>query len=278
MLQHHKTPILLVTAVLTLGLIFAGLAHTSVVNAQGPGQGTPYPGQGMPCGGQGHMMGGRDGMHGQRSGSGQNMPWCGNGYMGGSGMMSGWGNMMGGWTPPATLVTAGQPLTLDTAITVANAYLASWGYNSTLKLGEVMQFTQNFYAQAVEISTGRGAFEFLIDPTNGTVWPEPGPNMMWNLHYGMMHDHMDFSSNNANYGQTMPVSSDQAHQLAQAFLDTTSPGTKISEDATVFYGYYTMDFSRDGNEVGMLSVNGYTGQVWLHTWHGGFVKETSPSQ
>ncbi len=22
---------------------------------------------------------------------------------------------------------------------------------------------------------------------------------------------------------------------------------------------------------GMLSVNGYTGQVWYHAWHGGFI-------
>ena len=25
-------------------------------------------------------------------------------------------------------------------------------------------------------------------------------------------------------------------------------------------------------ETGMLSVNGYTGQVWYHTWHGPFVQ------
>jgi hypothetical protein len=23
----------------------------------------------------------------------------------------------------------------------------------------------------------------------------------------------------------------------------------------------------------MLSVNGYTGQVWYHTWHGSFIQE-----
>jgi hypothetical protein len=24
--------------------------------------------------------------------------------------------------------------------------------------------------------------------------------------------------------------------------------------------------------AGMLSVNGYTGQIWYHTWHGAFVQ------
>jgi hypothetical protein len=28
----------------------------------------------------------------------------------------------------------------------------------------------------------------------------------------------------------------------------------------------------DGETVGMLSVNGYTGQVFPHTWHGDFVE------
>jgi hypothetical protein len=33
-------------------------------------------------------------------------------------------------------------------------------------------------------------------------------------------------------------------------------------------GYYTLDVNRDDQPVGMLSVNGYTGAVWPHTWHG----------
>ncbi|SRR5581483_4280019 len=187
--------------------------------------------------------------------------------------------MMGGWTPPANLMPAGQPLTLDSAVTLAKAYLASWGSNPTLQVGEVMQFAQNFYVRAVESSTGRGAFEFLIHPTNGAVWPETGPNMMWNLHYGMMNSHMGmgFAANSADRGEKMTVAPDKAREDAQAYLDKAQSGTKISEDATAFYGYYTLDFSRDGKVVGMLSVNGYTGQVWLHTWYGDFVKEVSQS-
>ena len=40
-----------------------------------------------------------------------------------------------------------------------------------------------------------------------------------------------------------------------------------------FYGYYTLDFEKDGRIAGMLSVNGYSGQVFLHTWHGTFIEE-----
>ncbi|NIP27727.1 MAG: hypothetical protein GWO38_28915, partial [Phycisphaerae bacterium] len=34
--------------------------------------------------------------------------------------------------------------------------------------------------------TGSGAFEVLVDPVTRNVFPEPGPNMMWNTEYGMM--------------------------------------------------------------------------------------------
>jgi len=30
---------------------------------------------------------------------------------------------------------------------------------------------------------------------------------------------------------------------------------------------------QDGKVIGMLSVNGTSGQVWYHTWHGAFVQE-----
>lgn len=283
MLQQHKTQRLLMVAVLAIGLVFAGLLGTSMASAQGPGSGgvTPYPGQGNPGWSGGHMMGGHGMMGDHWAGSsttysGHGMQCCGNGSMGNR-MMGDWG-MMGGWTPPVNLLPAGQPLTFDSAVTVANAYLSTWGANPTLKLGEVMEFTQNFYAQAIESSTGRAAFEFLIDPTNGAVWPEPGPNMMWNLRYGMMNNHMGIYTNGTDRGENMKVSPDKAREYAQAFLDRTQPNTKISDDATAFYGYYTLDFSREGKVVGMLSVNGYTGEVWLHTWHGDFVKETSSSQ
>jgi hypothetical protein len=38
-----------------------------------------------------------------------------------------------------------------------------------------------------------------------------------------------------------------------------------------FYGYYTVHVRKADQLAGMLSVNGYTGQVWFHTWHGNFI-------
>jgi hypothetical protein len=76
----------------------------------------------------------------------------------------------------------------------------------------------------------------------------------------------------------MPVTSDQALKLAQEALDKLLPGTTTSDEADAFYGYYTIHVLRDGKVSGMLSVNGYSGEVWLHTWHGEFIDMTEESQ
>ena len=70
----------------------------------------------------------------------------------------------------------------------------------------------------------------------------------------------------------MPVDEAQAIELAQKYLDTVRPGTTADEEADAFYGYYTLHILRNGETVGMLSVNGFSRQVFLHTWHGDFVQ------
>lgn len=215
--------------------------------------------------GQGMMMGGRGGMMGRggRWGYAPNaQPYGGN---------APWGGMMGAWTPPADLAPAGETLTLDEAVNVAEAYIAEWDGEPALELGEVIQFSNHFYAVALEADTGRGAFEFLIDPATGAVAAEPGPNMMWNLRYG----HHAAVWGAAETGEAMPVSADEARESAQAFLDEAFPGLQAAEEAEAFYGYYTFEILEDGETAGMLSVNGYDGQVWLHRWHGEYVGATS---
>ena len=56
-----------------------------------------------------------------------------------------------------------------------------------LRVGEMMRFTNNYYAELRE-RNGRPATEVLVDPANGSVWLEYGPSMMWNTRYGMMSD------------------------------------------------------------------------------------------
>jgi hypothetical protein len=64
----------------------------------------------------------------------------------------------------------------------------------------------------------------------------------------------------------------EAREKALAYLEQAYPDQTLSATAEAFPGYYTFDVEADGTPVSMLSVNGYTGQVWYHTWHGTFVE------
>ena len=44
--------------------------------------------------------------------------------------------------------------------------------------------------------------------------------------------------------EAMPVSSEQALEYAQEYLDNNLPGVKVSEEITPFYGYYTRNCHR----------------------------------
>lgn len=192
--------------------------------------------------------------------------WPGGG-MSGYGMMGGsYGGGMWG-----TTTTNGEPLTSEQAVEVAEQFIDSYG-GSDLALAEVMVFDNHFYAQAAEVETDRYAYEFLIDRFSGRVSLEPGPNMMWNEKYGHMGGMMGFFRGTSS-NDSMLLDEDEAVDVAQAYLDRYVPGLQVDEHAATFYGYYTLHTLRGGETVGMLSVNGNSGAVWLHSWHGVYLGE-----
>jgi hypothetical protein len=172
-------------------------------------------------------------------------------------------------------------LPMDQAKYLAEQYLGSLN-DPDLAVKEIMEFEQNFYIIFYEESTGVGAFEMLIwksGQTAGRLVPEPGPNMMWNTKYGGMMGHMDGGMMGGGMmgGQyrdvptaDIPIDEDEAKKIGQQYLDEYLPDATI-EESTRFYGYYTFDFGKEGEIVGMFSVNGYNGQVWYHGWHGAFI-------
>ncbi len=198
----------------------------------------------------------------------------GGGMMGQFGNGYGFGGMMGryGYTAPYTYT--GSAITITQAVTIAQNYVSSIG-NPDLAVKQVEEYSANFYVQVNEKSTGNGAFELLINKYTGSIYPEMGPNMMWNTKYGMMSGGI-LGGIFGTPTTTMPLTSVQATSNAQQCLTSYLPGTTTGDVAT-FYGYYTIEVLNGGTTYGMLSVNGFTGQVWVHTWHGTFVQEQQVS-
>jgi len=204
----------------------------------------------------------------------------GPGWFGGrpGGMMGGWNR--GGWSGcggygAGISSTPTTPLSIAEAESAVEAFLQQYG-DANLVLKEIMIFDNGGYAEIVEKDTGIGAMEVLIHLVTKRVVPEMGPNMMWNTRYGMMSRGMmgwGYNAPNRGAGE-MTVTPEEAVKLAQEYLDRTpwAQGLRVEDEVDPFYGYYTLHVLKDGKVAGMLSVNGYTGQVWYHFWHGNFVE------
>jgi hypothetical protein len=169
----------------------------------------------------------------------------------------------------SALSGGGRDIGMDRAVTIAQN-VATSGSSAGLAADEVIEFSNNYYASIREKSTQIGAFEILIDRMNGNVIREPGPDMMWNTKYSVMRGGMMGADGSSSSGP-MSVSAQQAQDIGQRWLDANQSGTTV-RSADPFYGYYTVDFEKAGTLVGMLSVNGHTGQVWYHSWHGSFIQ------
>jgi hypothetical protein len=193
-----------------------------------------------------------------------------------SGSPTAWpGGVMGG------LFSGGSgDIGMNRAVSIAQGIAASYP-GGGLAADEVIEFSNSYYASIREQSTGVGAFEVLIDRSTGRATREPGPDMMWNTRYGMMTGGMmgggrmmgggAFGGGTYAVGGPMPVTAAQAQGIAQRWLDANQAGAQ-AKAPDPFYGYYTVDFEKGGKLAGMLSVNGYTGAVWYHSWHGTFIQ------
>jgi hypothetical protein len=198
----------------------------------------------------------------------------GGGMMGRLGNGHGFGGIMSGYGYTAAYTYNGSALDINTAATIAKNYVASIG-NNDLVVKQVEEYSANFYVQVNEKSTGNGAFELLINKYTGSIYPEMGPNMMWNTKYGMMRSGI-LGGIFGTPTTSMTVTAAQATTDATQYLNTFLPGTTTG-DVTTFYGYYTIEVLNGTTTSGMLSINGYSGNVWVHTWHGTFIQELQVS-
>ncbi|MDD2614938.1 MAG: peptidase M4 [Methanosarcina sp.] len=171
-------------------------------------------------------------------------------YSYGPGMM---GDMMALYYPEA------KPIAQEEARQKMEDFAKQYGSN--LEVDDFMAFSSNYYAVLKDTGSNQSIAEILVDRYSGSVYPEPGPNMMWNTLSGA--------------GRTKEEGADYdlagAKKLTEEFLTGYLPGAKVMESKQM-PGYYTFDFGRQDIE-GMLSVNAYNGQIWVHTWHGPYLGE-----
>ncbi|MGB9940155.1 peptidase M4 [Methanosarcina sp.] len=178
-------------------------------------------------------------------------------YSPGSGMMGGMmtsnmmGNMMAIYYPDS------EPITQDEALRSMQDF--STQYGSNVEVEDFMVFSGNYYAVLKDTNSSQDIAEIIVDRYSGSTYPEPGPNMMWNTLYGAGRT----NTNGTEYDLT------EAENLAKDFLGGYLPEAQIMESKEM-PGYYTFDFGRQEIE-GMLSVNAYNGQIWVHTWHGPYL-------
>jgi hypothetical protein len=197
----------------------------------------------------------------------------GNDWGGPGGMMGGFSHYGRGcenspWGRSSANQNLGERITVDNAISDVEAYLKDYsGDTAGLEIKEVMEFENNFYVMVTEKESGKGAFELLVDPYTSAVYPEPGPNMMWNLKYG--HMRWGLSGDTSKNG----LSLEEAKTLAQKAVAGYNANAEIEGTGMEFYGYYTFDYAVNEQIVGVLSVNGFSGDAWFHNWHGKFISE-----
>lgn len=151
------------------------------------------------------------------------------------------------------------------------------GYDADLVIGDVFVFEDSeYYFSILEEDTGRGAMELLVNQYTGRIFPEFGPNMMWNLKYGMHReggmmqgDYFDVDDFNVHdvdiYNEISP---EMAYNEGIEYLNRKNQELDLGDVYHEFYGYYTFHVEMEGVIAGMLSVNGFTGEVWYHDWHG----------
>lgn len=187
-----------------------------------------------------------------------------------------------------------EPLSISDTEAAIEAYLDNFE-NKNLEIGEIMVFDNQAYARIIESDTGLSAFELIVDPSTQFVYHAQGPNVLWNVKYGSLRGggigesvmidgvltvggsylYYDEGFTTIDFyedGVDKPIDNEQALLIAEEYLVKTEEGLSVEEDAKEFYGYYTFHTTKDGNLFGLISVNGYTGQVFIHTWHGQFIE------
>jgi mono/diheme cytochrome c family protein len=173
---------------------------------------------------------------------------------------------------------SGEEASFEKATEIAQEYISSLNLPD-LMIGKIVEYSQCFVVKYQEKSTGRYAFDLLVDKRTGQLYPAMGPMMGWNTKYGPAGGMMDGMQGGmmGNF-PGMLINFDEAQNLAHSFLAQNNLQMTLNSDSScLYYGFYEFQLTEDGKPIYPIAVNGYTGQVLHETWLGPIVNTTDLS-
>jgi hypothetical protein len=170
------------------------------------------------------------------------------------------------------------PLGLVKTKSIVNTYLNRLNV-ANLVLKEIIVYNNNSYARIADSSTGINVMELFIDTETGIVISEYSSSFNWNQMYPSIPDSRAIGRIGLapagpgvdTIANPLIISPEQAETIASQYLVRFKINARLSKNIEVFYGYYVIEYQEWGKVVGMISINGYTGEAFRHDWHQTFI-------
>ncbi len=163
-----------------------------------------------------------------------------------------------------------QRLTMDQVEERVKDYLRDLN-DSNIQVEEIIEFANRFYVRFSEKDTGINAFAALINPFTGRMYAWHHADKFWNTKYKGESYRLSTGEPQPIDWPSGPMTITEGQALSNAAEAILGPRGIADADvgsAQPFYGYYTIPILRQGNVIGLVNVNGYTGTVCYESCHG----------
>jgi len=164
---------------------------------------------------------------------------------------------------------SGVRLTFEQALERAQEFVAE--QDDSLHVARLYEFENAFIAVVVNPESGEAAYPLLIQPLSGGVRALYIPRLS-----ASFDSDLPKGSDKAPTGVSLSMA--EAAARAQQALDARAAGITIDPQGIAFPGYYTFEYSEDGDIAGLISVHAETGGYWLHIGLGDFIRKEEISQ
>ena len=169
--------------------------------------------------------------------------------------------------------TMDQRLTIEQVEERVKDYLRDLN-DSNIQVEEIIEFDNRFYVRFSEKDTGINAFAALVNPYSGRMYAWHHADKFWNTKYKGESYRLSTGEPQPIDWPSGPMTITEGQALSNA--EEVILGSGAVEDGEVgsvqsFYGYYTIPILRQGDVVGLVNINGYTGAVCYESCHGSVV-------